>query len=71
MTLDETQLSIVLACVADALVSTIDPSGGALRRACGSLKDGIIIAEEMDATASPAASLLKKIVENLEEVNKA
>ncbi|CAJ0854115.1 hypothetical protein AMST5_00709 [freshwater sediment metagenome] len=70
MTLDETQLSIALACVADAIVSTLDPSGHSLRRARSSLRDGLLIAEQLDAADTPAASLLKKIVANLEEVNK-
>lgn len=71
MTLDETQLSVAMACLADAIVSTLDPSGHSLRRACRSLKDGISIAEKMDVADTPAASLLKQIVSNLEEVNKA
>lgn len=69
MTLDENQLSIALACVMDSLASTLDPSGFSLRRACRSLKDGITIAEQLDAADTPAASLLKKIVANLEEAN--
>lgn len=66
---DEAQLGIAIACVADALVSTIDPSGDALRRACSSLRDGILIAERMDAADTLAASLLAQIVSNLEEAN--
>lgn len=70
MTLDETQLSIALACIADAVTSTLDPTGLSLRRACNSLKDGLTIAAEKDAANSPAASLLRQIVANIEEANK-
>jgi hypothetical protein len=67
---DEAQVSIAVACVMDSLASTLDPTGLSLRRACRSLKDGITIAEQLDAADTPAASLLKKIVANIEEVNK-
>ncbi|CAJ0867468.1 hypothetical protein AMST5_01957 [freshwater sediment metagenome] len=67
---DTSQLAIALACVMDSLASTLDPTGLSLRRACRSLKDGITLAEQLDAADTPAASLLRQIVANLEEVNK-
>ncbi|GLI92993.1 hypothetical protein [Methylocystis echinoides] len=69
--LDESQIAIAVACIMDSVTSALDPSGAALRRACSSLRDGISVAEQMDAADTPAASLLKQIVANIEEVNKA
>lgn len=63
------QAAIALSCVVDALASAIDPSGAVLRRAHYSLREGLRLAEEMNAADNGAADIIREIVANLEEVN--
>ncbi len=67
-TTDIDQLAIVLACITDAALSAIDPSGAALRRAHFNLREGLRMAEQMDAADSPASEVVRAVVENLEQM---
>jgi hypothetical protein len=65
--LDANQIAIALTCVLDASLSAIDPSGAALRRAHYSLREGIRLAEEMNAADNDAASIIREVVATIEE----
>jgi hypothetical protein len=61
------QIAVALAAVVDAAVSSLDPSGGALRRVGRHLRDGLKLAEQMNAANNDAAKIVRAFVENIEE----
>ncbi|WP_428405415.1 hypothetical protein [Methylocystis sp.] len=65
--LDANEIAIALACVLDAGLSAIDPSGAALRRAQRILRDGLRLAEEMNAADNDAASIIREVVATMSE----
>jgi hypothetical protein len=67
MTPHETQqIATALAAVVDAALAAVDPSGATLRRACGHLRDGLRLAEQMDAGDSDAARIVSRFLEDIE-----
>jgi hypothetical protein len=68
--LDANQIATALTCILDAGLSAVDPSGAALRRSHSTLREGLKLAEEMNAADNGAADIIREIVANLEEVNR-
>ena len=64
---DQTNIGLALACVMDASLSAIDPSGAALRRAHSTLRQGLKLAEEMNAANNDAASIIREVVASISE----
>ena len=64
---DQTNIGLALVCVMDASLSAIDPSGAALRRAHFSLREGLRLAEEMNAANNDAASIIREVVASISE----
>jgi hypothetical protein len=68
MTPHETQqIATALAAVVDAALSSLDPSGVALRRVGWHLREGLKLAEEIGAADNDAANIVRAFVENIEE----
>ncbi len=67
-TLDTNQTAIALACILDAALSAVDPSGASLRRACRHLNDGLTLAEQNGAANYAAADIVRAVVANLTEM---
>ncbi len=64
---DQTNISLALVCVMDASLSAVDPSGAALRRAHNILRQGLRLAEEMNAPNNDAASIIREVVASISE----
>ncbi len=62
------QLATALAAILDASLSSLDPSGAALRRTCQHLSDGLRLAEQMGVPESDAARIVREVVNNIEDV---
>ena len=65
--LDANQIATALTCVLDASLSAVDPSGAALRRAHFNLREGLRLAEEMNAANNDAASIIREVVASISE----
>ncbi|WP_018405921.1 hypothetical protein [Methylocystis rosea] len=65
--LDANQIATALTCVLDASLSAVDPSGAALRRAHYNLREGLRLAEEMNAADNDAASIIREVVASISE----
>lgn len=65
--LDVNQIAIALTCVLDASLSAVDPSGAAFRRAHNTLRQGLRLAEEMNAADNDAASIIREVVARMSE----
>lgn len=64
---DTNQTAIALACVMDAALSALDPSGVSLRLACRHLNDGLLLAEQNGEASCAAADIVRKFLETVEE----
>lgn len=62
------QIALALACILDAGLSAVDPSGAALRRAHFTLREGLRLAEEMNAANNDAASIIREVVASISEM---
>ena len=56
---------IALACVADALASSIDPTGRAVERMCDVLETGLSLTTD-EGRASEAAAIIRQVLEHLD-----
>ncbi|MGE4172601.1 MAG: hypothetical protein AB7F41_08990 [Methylocystis sp.] len=65
---DANQTAIALACITDAVLSAVDPTGAALRRARYSLCEGLRLAEEMNAANNEASSIIRKVASSISEI---
>ncbi|MGD9542412.1 MAG: hypothetical protein AB7V61_15960 [Methylocystis sp.] len=63
---DTNEIAIALSCVTDAVLSAVDPSGGAFRRARCSLHEGLRLAEAAGAK-SEAAEIIREVVATMSE----
>lgn len=62
------QTAIALACVMDAALSAIDPSGVSLRLACRHLNDGLRLAEQNGEANNAAAEIVRGLIATLDEM---
>ncbi|WP_363348749.1 hypothetical protein [Methylocystis echinoides] len=60
------QIAVALAAVVDASLSSLDPSGAALRQVGWHLREGLKLAEQMDACDSDAAKIVRQFLQNIE-----
>jgi hypothetical protein len=60
------QQTLALACIADAILFSLDPSGDAMQRTCFILREGLAIADGMGAK-SDASELVRHFLKQLEE----
>ncbi len=68
--MNEGQQQIIAAsCILDAALSALDPSGRALRDATASLRNGLMLAEQMGVANVDAAEIVKQVIETLEGMN--
>ncbi len=64
---DQINIGLALTCILDASLSAIDPSGAALRRAQYNLREGLRLAEEMNAANNGAADIIREVVASISE----
>jgi hypothetical protein len=61
------QQIIALACLFDAFAWAADPTGGAMRRACEGLREGLAISDAMGGT-SEAAEIIRGFLAQVDDV---
>jgi hypothetical protein len=66
MARDADQTETAMAAIIQAVLFAVDPSGATLRRACGHLRDGLRLAEQMDAANSDAAKIVHQFLQDIE-----
>ncbi|WP_363350188.1 hypothetical protein [Methylocystis echinoides] len=60
------QIATAFAAIMDAALSSLDPSGAALRGVGWHLREGLKLAEQMDAVDSDAAKIVHHFLQNIE-----
>ncbi|WP_400769358.1 hypothetical protein [Methylosinus sporium] len=62
------EFALALACIVDALASSIDPSGETLQRARDSLRDGLDMADAFGASQNNAGAVIGEFLDAMDRV---
>jgi len=66
---DTAQTILAAACILDAALSALDPSGRALRDTTTNLRDGLMLAEQVGIENVRAAEIVKQVIATLKGMN--